>query len=70
MTTDLKAEPFNAPENITVGLARVIFAPVVAGMSAYHLPGCKVTFDRYEAHAYAVRMNELMWPGDLALEVA
>lgn len=61
MTTDLKTEPFTSPENITVGAARVIWAPYRdGGISCWHLPGGAFTRDRTEAHAWAVRMDRLM----------
>lgn len=60
MTNELLAPPFTHPENIAVGKARVIYAPVVTDMLAWHLPGGRVTFDRHEAYAYAVRINQLL----------
>ena len=54
------APPFRDPRNITVGIARVIWAPATAVHAAgYVLPGGLRTTDRHEAHAAAVRMNEL-----------
>jgi len=61
MTKDLKAEPFNYPENITVGQARVIWAPYrEGGICVWHLPGGSFTRDRTEAHGWSVRMDRLM----------
>ena len=60
MTNELLAPPFTHPENITIGLGRVIYGPVVTDMSAWHIPGCRVTFDRDEAVWYAARINELL----------
>ncbi len=57
------APRFEHPENITVGLARVIYAPFNRGWSetsGFHLPGGKFTTSRDIAHTVAVRMNAAM----------
>lgn len=51
---------FEHPQNITVGLARVIFDTGWSGVPSWKLPGGHQTTDRHVAHAYAVIMNRLM----------
>lgn len=54
------APPFRDPRNITVGIARVIWGTETERHPAgWVLPGGLRTTDRHEAHAAAVRMNEL-----------
>lgn len=63
MTDQQPSPPFNHEKNITVGSARVIYGPYQMGadsMNVYHLPGGAITHDQFEAHACAVRMNQLM----------
>ncbi len=73
MTTETKAPPFTSPQNITVGLARVILGPYSFGLESvyvFHLPGGRHTLDRDAAHACAVRMNTLMGGVQTVREVA
>ena len=55
------SKPFEDYRNITVGLARVIYeGDSWYGLSGWRLPGGRMTQDREEAYAYAVRMNQCM----------
>ena len=61
--TDPISKPFEHPQNITVGLARVIYGPMHCAWrnsNGWHLPGCKFTESREDAYACAVEMNRLM----------
>lgn len=49
------------PQNITVGLARIIYVPQTNNKpGGWALPGGAMTADRMAAYAVAVRMYELM----------
>lgn len=61
-----KAPPFDHPRNITVGKARVIYAPGIMGYikpihpEGWVLPGGRRTQDEHEARAVCFRMSVLM----------
>ena len=61
-----KAPRFDHPNDMTVGKARVIYAPAVMGYSkpihpeAWVLPGGRRTQDKIEAYRAAQWLNELM----------
>ena len=62
------AKPFDHPQNITVGLARVIFGTngySWAQVSGWFLPGYRFTTSRDEAVAVATEMNRLMGGGQV-----
>jgi hypothetical protein len=57
------SKPFDHPQNITVGLFRLIYAPADFGWAqthVWHAPGGRITTDRAEAYACAVAGNRLM----------
>ena len=52
---------FEHPENITVGLARVIYeGDSWYGLTGWRIPGGRMTQDREDAYACAVAMNRLL----------
>ena len=57
-----KAPPFNDPKNITVGRARVIWAPAIMWrtIEGWVLPGGRRTQNFAEAHGVACVMDKLM----------
>jgi len=55
------SKPFEDFRNIVVGQARVIYeGDSWCGLTGWRLPGGRMTQDREEAYAYAVRMNQLL----------
>lgn len=71
MTTEPKSDRFEHVKNITVGQARVIWAPVQHGYShyeAFHLPGGRTTQVWDIAYAVCCAMNALMPPADKPLK--
>lgn len=58
-----QSKPFDHPQNITVGLARVIYGPLNTGWQSrdvWHLVGCRVTSDKTVAMNEAILMDKLM----------
>jgi len=69
--TDPLHPHFEHPENIEIGLARVIYGPRNVGWSTtngWHMPGGRFTTNRDEAVAVATEMNRLMGGVQVARE--
>ena len=70
--TDPTSKPFDHPENICVGLAKVIYGTngySWAQVSGWFLPEKRFTTSREEAHACATEMNRLMGGVQVVREV-